>query len=233
MNELDEIVESLLKDNEYYQSKATRLISANQLKEKDRELIKESITNPALRESIGRAFDLIHKDMGRELNREESVAFFKDLETVNPETIDHLSERVEALSKEGKEITFQQIFSLPDNDLKKIYVLGYKYFQNKQIDNAFDIFILLITLNPYVADFWHALGLSYEAKNDLPSAIEAHTVASTLDKNHIAAHISLAKCLISQNRQKEGLELLERAQKIIDQNPALERAWGKYLKQKG
>lgn len=229
--DIDKRVDSLLEEDSYYQARATELVSSEMLKERHREELKEALKNQDLSQAIIRGFRWIKEDIIEVLTVEELEPFFNDLSKINEE---HLKNPPPAVCKklsDSQTVCMQELFELSDHTMQKIYTLGYQYFQKKEIDRAIDIFSVVTAFNPCISDFWNALALCYQAKNELQLAIEAFTYACKTNEISVAPLVSRAECCLKLNLIDEAHREIEFASKIVETNPALDEEWGEYIKE--
>ncbi len=230
-NKLNEAVEALLEKDEVYEQQATELVSAEQLRERHKEEIKTFLRDGELKLAIGRGFELIRRDIIEVLEEEQLDTFFDELSKINSRALDDPSPEVQKKLDEGRQtLTFQEVFELSNESLKQIYKLGYQYFQKQCYDDAIDIFSIVTTLNPFVADFWNAMALCFQAKQEWNRALDTFAIACTLNENDLTCRISRAECCINLKQMQEASQELDLAKGIIENNPALDETWGEYLR---
>lgn len=229
--DIDEMAESLLEDDSFYQKKGTDLISPEALKKRHREEIKEVLKDKHLTEAIVRGFQWIRQDIVEVLSVEELDPFFQELTKINQEHVENPPEAVAKKLSEQERVTLQDLFELSDGTMQKIYSLGQQYFQKKEYDRATDIFSIVTAFNPYISDFWNALALCYQARQEWKLAIEAFTLACTMNQSNVAPLVSRAECCLKLNLLDEANREIEFASKIIETNPALDKEWGEYIKE--
>lgn len=229
--DIDKVAESLLEEDSYYQAKASELVSKETLKARHKEEIKEALKNKSLAEAIVRGFAWIRQDIIEVLSQEELEPFFKELTQINREHVQHPPESVSMKLSNHETATLQELFELSNDTMQKIYALGHQYFIKKEYDKAIDIFSILTGFNPFVADFWNALALCYQAKQEWKLAIEAFTLACSAKDKSIAPLISKAECCLKLNLIDEANKELEFASQLIETNPALDKEWRKYIQE--
>jgi type III secretion system low calcium response chaperone LcrH/SycD len=229
--DIDKVAESLLEEDSYYQKQANDLVSGETLKQRHKEEIKEALKNQHLSDAIIRGFEWIRRDIIEVLAQEELEPFFHDLSKINQDHVEHPPPTVAEKLASHKPVTMQELFELSDDTMRKIYALGHQYFQKKEYDKAIDIFSIVTAFNPYISDFWNALALCYQAKQEWKLAIEAFTLACQTNDQNIAPLISRAECCLKLNLLDEAHREIEFASKIIERNPALDEKWGDYIRE--
>ncbi len=227
--DIDKVAESLLEEDSFYQNRASELVSKEMLKQRHKEEIKEALKNQELADAVVRGFDWIRQDIIEVLSQEELEPFFHDLAKINQEHVEHPPEAVAKKLSNHETATLQELFELSNSTMQKIYALGHQYFLKKEYDKAIDIFSIVTAFNPFVSDFWNALALCYQAKQEWKLAIEAFTLACSTNDKSVAPLISRAECCLKLNLLDEADKELEFASKIIETNPALDKEWGAYI----
>lgn len=108
-------------------------------------------------------------------------------EKIEKEMIEAEKKVVDLLSKKqevSKEDTFQSLLGFSNETLIWIYSVGYQSFQEKKGDDAFVIFQMLTTLNPLVADYWIAQGLTQKMLEKDIEALHSFSMASVMKPNN-------------------------------------------------
>lgn len=188
--------------------------------------LKETLKTENLQNQLERAISIISQPHFDILTQSEDAEMQSNLLKISEDKITHPSPEVQELLK-NKDIVvpFQRIFGLTNNALFSIYKIGFYYFQNQKYEEATDIFTFLVALNPTVADFCTALGLCLQQKEKWDEALTFFTLASNLNADHIAAHISAINCY-TKFGNKEGARIhLNAIENICSQRPEVAAPW--------
>ncbi len=228
---IQEAAASLLETDEYYQSQATPLISAEQLKQRHLDEIRSVLESDELTVTVERGFDWIRQDIIEVLKEEELTRFFDDMSKINEESLSKLPEAAKKMITGGEErLTYQDFFGLSDETLRSMYTLGFQYFQGKEFQKAVDVFSVVTTFNPYVSDFWNAMALCYQNLKEFQKALDTFSVACETNQNAVGPRVSRAECCLNLNLLSQADEEIAIATKLVAANPALDEKWGSYLK---
>ncbi|MBA3722858.1 MAG: SycD/LcrH family type III secretion system chaperone [Parachlamydiaceae bacterium] len=115
---------------------------------------------------------------------------------------------------EGK--TAQQIIGFSDKLMDKFYKAAYQLFEHKRYKDAANAFLFLATLNPYVHEYWLALGMASQMSQDYEAAIDAYELAAMCDIKSPVPYLYLAKCLFSIHDRESALQALDLAIETAD-----------------
>lgn len=113
---------------------------------------------------------------------------------------------------EGK--TFQEILGYGDQVMEKFYQGASKLFEKQLYDQASDAFVFLTTLNPYVANFWLALGMAEQAREEFSAALVAYGMAGVNDPTNPLSLWHSAHCYYLMGEHKASSDMLTR---LLDQ----------------
>jgi type III secretion system low calcium response chaperone LcrH/SycD len=109
---------------------------------------------------------------------------------------------------EGK--TFQEIIGYSEETMEKFYQGACKLFENHRYDDASDAFVFLTTLNPYVHNFWLALGMAEQAREEYSAALVAYGMAGVNEPGNPLSLWHSAHCYYLIGDRKASLEMLGR-----------------------
>lgn len=119
------------------------------------------------------------------------------------EDIDLLTQKL----SEG--FSLQQILGYPDDVLMEMYEVAVALYAEKLFEDCINAFVFLSTVNPNIPFFWSGLGNAYEQGGYLDKAIESHKTAIYYDPFEIQAYIDTARCLLTQEKVEEAIQLLD------------------------
>ncbi len=227
---LEEAAVSLLESDEYYQAHATNLISADQLKKRHLEEIRNMLKDKELANTLQRGLDIVHAEMGEVLKGDKLKEFQKDLAKINEKSLSKLPDALIEAFHEKRSFSIQEFLGLSDGTIRSIYAVGKGAADRGDFKNAADVFALATALNPFSPDLWNALGLCYQYLHQYQRAIDTFTMVSEMDPTKAGPRISLAECYLNLNQKPEAEKEIDIALKLIAKDPSLEKKWGTYLK---
>lgn len=114
--------------------------------------------------------------------------------------------------------TLQEILDLSDHQLLDIFDEAQNSFGHHHYQQATNIFILLIHLNPLVSAFWAGLGACQEKLGDFQEAIFAYLFAAEFDEHSLASYLHAAKCYLMLKQHDEAKNILEKAIKRTEEH---------------
>lgn len=192
---LEEIAESLLEPEEFYNNPLSPLSDPQIKRQQEKLKIIEFLSSGELPRQMNRALELIDEKAENILSGEQLDAFRNNLSEIKEDKFKNPSPEVlSKMNDASSNLSYQEIFGISDESLKMIYNIGYLFFQDNEINEAIDIFTFLLILNPSIADFSYSLGLCYQQQGKWIDALSLSLLATHLNANHIAAHISAAEC---------------------------------------
>ncbi len=109
--------------------------------------------------------------------------------------------------EEGR--TFQEIIGYAPETMEKFYRAGFILFSQKRFREASDVFIFLTTLNPYVHNYWIALGMSEQQNQEYEAALVAYAMASLTDVEDPIPHYHSSTCYMLLNDQDNAWNSLQ------------------------
>ena len=131
--------------------------------------------------------------------------------------------------------TFQSILGLSNEMLLWIYGVGHQLHIEKKHEKALIIFNLLVTLNPLVADYFVAKGLTERSLEKNTEALYSFAMASMMNPHHPVARYNAAEIYLQNHKQEDArlefevLEEIVRTGKHEQFRPAVEAMRGKVV----
>jgi hypothetical protein len=207
-NQLDD----LLEDDEYYQLQSTPLKSSTAVKADHRRQIKEQLEARELREHVKRAHELIMMQLPSMI----SPAEFDKLKDEFNQSVSHFIE----MSKKKEEelnhyISLQDICGISDESMGHIYALAYSLLKTKEFKDAESVLTFLILLNPDISFFWSALGVSLQGQAKYENSVVILEIAQALNSSDPNAFILGAQSQINLHQKEEARKQLNAAAKIL------------------
>ena len=110
---------------------------------------------------------------------------------------------------EGK--TAQEIMGFSNDAMAKFYGAAYRLFEHRRYEEASNAFLFLVTLNPYIHDYWLGLGMCAQMMGDYDAAVDAYELAAMCQLDSPVPYFYLAKCLFTMKEKESALQALELA----------------------
>lgn len=212
---IDSEIEGLIQEDSYYNLYATPLKPASTIKAEHRKQLKETFKLTDLRRHLDKAQSLILHLMPNYVPAEEFTKIKKEIE----ESGTHFIHFAETMSEDAdKTIFLQDMFGLSNETLVHAYDLASDQVNKGHIEDAYDIFVFLGTMAPYVPSYWIAQGICLASLNRHKEAIEAFTAAKLLhpaDPLPLAYIIESRLTLKEMNDAKQELEALKKIVKTL------------------
>lgn len=106
--------------------------------------------------------------------------------------------------------TFQEIIGYSTETMEKFYQGACRLFEQHRYDDAADAFVFLTTLNPYVHNYWLALGMAEQAREEYSAALVAFGMAGVNDASNPASLWHSAHCYYLIGDRKASLDVLQK-----------------------
>lgn len=229
-NLFEEIAEHSVENDSFYEDEANDFKNASMIREQHKLAIIEFLESNQLQDQLLNAKTLlINNESHLILSDDEMDQLEINLAKITEDKLRDPSHEVKERINQGETdfIPYQFIFGLSNEALLIIYKIGLNFFENQKIDEAIAIFILLVTLNPTIADFNYALGLAYQQKEEWKDAVVFHKLASNIDPVHVGARISLVECYQKLGNRVETDLYLKEISDIQEEHPELMNSWEK------
>jgi len=152
-------------------------------------------------------------DQWQEIKKEFSLAFNK-LNTLPTSSL-----------PEGNKNALHALLGITMKTLRACYETGKGFFRDDKHPEASTIFSFLTYLNPYVADFWVALGLCYHKAQKYTEALEAFAKNCALDSSPFLARAKSAEIYIEQKQLNEAKREVEHLERLVASKKAEEQNW--------
>ncbi len=109
----------------------------------------------------------------------------------------------------------QELLGLSDATLLWMYQVGNQFFKEKNFENAYAIFRLLVQLNPLVCDYWIAFALAQVNQNEPSEALDSFAAAIILDRDQPTPRYQSAMLYLQLGQKEDALAELEVLEEII------------------
>lgn len=113
----------------------------------------------------------------------------------------------------------QDILGLSNANLTDFYEEAVGFLWSHQLEEAREAFALLTKINPYVADFWVGLGLSYQKNEALRPALQQFLVALTMDPSRSDIYGYAIECCLQMQDFSQARAILDEAKICLRQHP--------------
>lgn len=114
--------------------------------------------------------------------------------------------------------TFQDILEYSDFTLEQFYFVGIECIENKEFRKAKDVFILLTLINPGYPNFWVSLALCQQALEDWNAALQACSIAETLDVRNPLPYLYASECYAKLQDHPHAMEEANKAIEYANEN---------------
>ena len=225
--ELDEIANSFLEKDDFYEAMATPLKPAKQWKSEHRKQILETLSFNDFSKNMDKAVEIIMDRLPKMVSKgewEQIVDEFSHIEQ-------NFQENSAIELQEESFITNQQLMGISDKTLNSIYTLGRTLVEEKSFDQALNIFHALCFFNPWVGEYWLGLGMCLFNMNEYDQALEILNMAQILQPDKAAGFIYSAFCHFKLNQLNLLQEDIKRIEEVFSQSAEEKGQWDKTYEQ--
>jgi len=110
-------------------------------------------------------------------------------------------------------------FFLSDDDIEKIYALGYNLFVQGKYEDALGIFKSLTARFSHKSHYWRALGAVNQQLTRYGAAIVAYERAIASNPDEIISRVYLGESKFMIGKEEEGIEMLQEVVRTANRNP--------------
>lgn len=115
--------------------------------------------------------------------------------------------------------TAQDIMGFSDEAMAKFYGAAHRLFDHQRYEDAGKAFLFLVTLNPFVHDYWLGVGMCAQMTGDHESAVDAYEMAAICQLDSPVPYFYLAKCLFSMHERDSAMQALALAIEYAGDQP--------------
>lgn len=112
--------------------------------------------------------------------------------------------------------TLQKLLNLSSQTLIWMYEVAYSYYAQKDFSKALSIFQFLTILNPLIADYWVALGLTQRSLKQEMAALYAFSIAALMNPDHPTPRYHAAEIYLSFKQPKEAESEILAFKRIVE-----------------
>lgn len=88
----------------------------------------------------------------------------------------------------------QFVFGYDGKMMREIYEFADKLYNEKNYSDATEVFLFLISINPYICWFWQGLGKAFQAQNQFEEASNAFLMALNCDPKRLDGYRDAIRC---------------------------------------
>lgn len=225
--QLEEMADSYLEKDDFYEAMATPLKPAKQWKNEHRKQILETLNLNDFSINMDKAVEII-------MDRLPKMVPKADWERIVDE-FSHIEQNFQENSvkeqEDGAIVTNQQLMGISDETLNSIYLLGRTLVEEKSFDNALNVFHALCFFNPWVGEYWLGLGICLFHLNEYDQALEILNMAQILQPDKAAAFIYSAFCHLKLNQSDLVNEDIKQIEEVFSQSAEEKSQWEKISEQ--
>lgn len=104
-------------------------------------------------------------------------------------------------------VSLQEALGISSDKMLEYYEYAQKLYEDKQLQDAADIFFLLSIVNPYVYEIWLARALSENSLGNHDECMHSAHMALSLDPSRQDAYLFLIEYFKSRNEHDAASEL--------------------------
>lgn len=118
---------------------------------------------------------------------------------------------------------FQELLGITQEKLGMLFEEAVHLLQQGRFDEAKKGLEVLVKMNPYVPDFWIALGMCDQKFGKFEEALQSFLVAQTLDVERTETYLEAIDCCVELNRKTMAVKILNDAKKMMKTLPQEEK----------
>jgi type III secretion system low calcium response chaperone LcrH/SycD len=100
------------------------------------------------------------------------------------------------------------------SDLETIYISAYHFYQKGNYAKSCELFLQLISSNPYEGNFWKGLASCYQMQSAWEQALHGWAMLALLCPNDPFAHYHAAECLFAMKNFTETRKAIGKAREL-------------------
>lgn len=224
---LEEEVDSYLKEHadELFTPSPLQPIEV-QIQQAKRELIHKLSLGDS-HESNERALGLIHDQLPQRISLDEWDACLEDFLKCEDTLFEFFEQNADGEVSDDNYIPLHQMLGISTQTLSHCYELGKWFYEEKNYDEACDIFKFLTCIAPNMPEFWISLGITQNNMGYYQEAIDTYQKAKELFDGNPAIHIHLANNHIANSDRTNAAMELDETKKIFDEHSDYKSEWGR------
>lgn len=156
--------------------------------------------------------------------------------------VEELKEQLQKISEFVNAGGTGDIPDLSPEAVSCLYASAYEFYVNGKFETARHFFHILTVIEPYAKRNWMGLGATFQAEKNYMSALEAYSIAATLDLDDPYISFHAAECFFFLDYVEKGFEALDAAAAIAAEHKhhplnvhidLMRKGWQNYLVKKG
>lgn len=207
---IDSNVDCLLPSEEQYALEASPLRTVEQLRQRDRKLIRDQFVNPLLWSRLAEAFRQLHTSLKEVIDGPTWAEVEEELNGI-PQNLSQICQQSLAGQRPSDEVlSLQALLGLSNRTMQVFYSYGEWLLAEKFSIASVNHFALLCSLNGKVASYWVGLARAVEAQGDFQTAVYLLEAAISLNASNPATYMHLCQCYLE-------LKEIEKAEFALEQ----------------
>ena len=127
----------------------------------------------------------------------------------------------EGENQSSSDLSLQETLNISDDTIRRLYECGNHAYEKNNFVGATGVFLLLMTLNPYIMEFWMALGMIQEKQGHTEQALNLFALGSLNFPSEPLFRVHLISCYLSLGQTEDAKLELEALTQISQQYPQL------------
>lgn len=112
----------------------------------------------------------------------------------------------------------QEVVGFSDETLVRFYEAASSILDQRRFEDAINSFFFLTALNPYLSELWQGLAMSYQQNQEYENALDAYSVAYTLEGKKLFSYAMAAQCCIEMKEFDKAHTILDKAIYYAEEN---------------
>lgn len=148
--------------------------------------------------------------------------FYELLKHDDPSLYEHLNKELTPLSEKIGEcqsihdlIKLDKV-SISQEDQKKIYAIGFKYFKEELLEKAYVYFIFLTLIDPENHHIWLARGMAEQNLGKYADALSSYSSSISLSPGHLIAYLQMMDTLLLMREYDAAQQVYDSFMREVD-----------------
>lgn len=205
---INQATDSLLQPDVYYESLATALKTAPQIKDQHRKELMKALEFEDFRQKLSKGLHILVKQM-------QSSNFIEELKNCQ-----HHAETFE-----GEAASIQQVYGFSDRSMELMYKFGGELIQKEAFDEAEAVFVVLTFLNPLISEYYIGAAISLFWQRKFPDCLACVGISKILQPEKAVSFIYSALSKIESGDTSSVKEDVQKLDEIFDKSPEQKKEW--------
>ncbi|MBS0628369.1 MAG: hypothetical protein JSS09_09180, partial [Verrucomicrobia bacterium] len=190
---------------------------ANQIIQESRSILTDLLTGKDIRNRMEQGFSVLM----RELNEYETPIILDGIQAEWVKYSEYLLNKLQnppeqPLSQEEALEAFDREFPISDDTIERFYQCGYRLYQDKNYQEAADVFFVISSIDYRRHNVWMILGLSEEKLNNYEQALVAFSMATLTDMENPLTFLHSAECYLALTDNENAQNCLQSALNLVN-----------------